>query len=88
MQWAYTNGMTAVNTVGTRTWHTDDVDLEELARLAEAYRRAQGEADELRPKLFAAIREASSDDETKQVEIVNATKFTREYIRRIVKAGK
>ncbi|WP_346266118.1 hypothetical protein [Glycomyces rutgersensis] len=78
--------MTDANLVGTRPWHTDDVDLDELARLAEAYRRAQGEADELRPKLFAAIREASGDDETKQVDIVNATGFTREHIRRIVKA--
>jgi hypothetical protein len=91
MQAAYYIPMSDVIVIGMPMWHTGVVDTQELKRLADAYHRAQKTADERRAVLFGAIREAAEqtgDAEIKQVEIVNATGFTREHIRRIVKAGK
>lgn len=68
-------------------WHTVPMDSTELKRIADAYRRAQKRADERRAVLFDAIREIASytdDRKVKQVEIVEATGFTRDYIRKIV----
>lgn len=91
MQAAYYIPMSDAVLIGMPVWHTGAVDTVELKRLADAYHRAQKTADERRAVLFGAIREAAEqtgDAEIKQVEIVNSTGFTREHIRRIVKAGK
>lgn len=55
----------------------------ELKRVADAYHRAQKRADERRAVLFDAIR-AEAAKGTRQVDIVAATGFTRDYIRKIV----
>jgi hypothetical protein len=72
--------------IGMQLWHTEAMPNPELKRLASAYHRAQGKADALRAELFDAIRAESSKEGVKQVDIVNDTGFTREHIRRIVKA--
>lgn len=80
--------MTEVTSSGLPPWHTDDVDIEELERLAEEYRATKAAAAASRKALFEAIREASAGaDKIRQVEVVNATGLTREHVRRI-NAGK
>jgi len=57
--------------------------IDELQRVAGAYHRAQKRADERRAVLHEAIRTEAAKG-TRQVDIVNATGFTRDYIRKIV----
>lgn len=59
----------------------------ELRAAANAYKRAVKRTDELRSKLAAAIVEADRAG-TRQVDIVEATGYTRERIRQIVDAAK
>jgi activator of 2-hydroxyglutaryl-CoA dehydratase len=48
------------------------------------YRTAQQRQEDAREQLAAAIREASAAG-ARQVDLVNATGYTREHIRRILK---
>lgn len=84
MQAAYYGSMNDAVMIGMPMWHTGPMSNPELKRLASAYHRAQGKADDLRAELFDAIRAESAKDGVKQVDIVNDTGFTREHIRRIV----
>jgi hypothetical protein len=87
MQAAYYMPMSDAVVIGMPVWHTEAMSNPELKRLATAYHRAQAKADGLRAELFEAIRAESAKVDVKQVDIVNDTGFTREHIRRIVKAG-
>lgn len=59
------------------------MDSTELKSRADAYHRAKKRADTLRAELFEAIRTANAE-EMKQFEIVAATGFSRDHIRKIV----
>lgn len=87
MQAAYYIPMSDAIMIGMPVWHTEAMSNPELKRLATAYHRAQKKADDLRAELFDAIRAEAAKDGVKQVDIVDDTGFTREHIRRIVKAG-
>jgi len=87
MQAAYDMPMSDAIVIGMPVWHTEVMSNPELKNLAARYHRAQAKADGLRAELFDAIRAESAKDDVKQVDIVNDTGFTREHIRRIVKAG-
>lgn len=56
---------------------------EALRRLGSRRQRLQAELDEIRPQLVDAIRAAAAEG-VRQVEIVKATGYTREMVRRIV----
>lgn len=65
------------------------MDDAELEKLANAYKRAEAKADELRPQVFAAIyayKQAHGDRRGWQTDLVNMTGLTRERIRQIVVA--
>ena len=55
----------------------------DLHRLGTRRQALQAELDELRPDLVAAIRAAAAEG-MRQVDIVKATGYTREMVRRIV----
>lgn len=59
--------------------------LGELKAAVRAYRRAKKVADE-RYSLLTRLIIAASDNGERQVDIVNATGYTRERIRQILKA--
>jgi hypothetical protein len=55
-----------------------------LTEAARAYRRAERAVEQRREELAAAIVQAAADG-VRQVDIVRATGYTREHIRRIVR---
>jgi len=57
---------------------------EELRELGDRRQRLQAELDEIRPRLADLIRAAHAAG-LRQVDIVRATGYTREMVRRIVK---
>ena len=57
---------------------------QDLVRLGRRYQRLRSELDEIRPALAAEIR-AAADSGMPQKEIVKATGYTREMVRRIVR---
>jgi hypothetical protein len=77
--------ITQVFPVCMHVWHTVSMNRTELKAIATAYHRAQKTADERRAALFTAIRQAAGqDDPIRQVDIVEDTGFTRDYVYRIV----
>lgn len=56
--------------------------MSQLSEVADEYRRAKGELDAIRPRLFAAIVDAARAGE-RQVDIARTTGFTRERVRQI-----
>lgn len=70
-------------------WHTVSMDstpqerIDELQRVAGAYHRAQKRADERRAVLHETIRAAAAAG-VKQVDIVAATGYTRDNIRKTI----
>ena len=58
-------------------------DMERLRQLGRKHQRLRGDLDALRPELAGEIR-AAAHDGVPQVEIVKATGYTRDRIRKIV----
>lgn len=61
------------------------VDKRSLGQIAQRFREAEARAEILRQELAAAIRQADADD-VAQKDIAEATGYTRQQVRRIVKA--
>lgn len=57
-----------------------------VAQVAAIYRQQQRVAEDARLALAAAIREAASKG-VRQVDIIRASGYTREQVRKIVRAG-
>lgn len=62
------------------------MDKRSLAQLARRFRDAEARTEILRQELAVAIRQADVDD-VPQKDICEATGYTRQQVRRIVKAG-
>lgn len=62
------------------------MDKRSLEHIARRFREAETRADILRKELAAAIRQAD-DDKVPQKDICEATGYTRQQVRRIVKAA-
>lgn len=60
--------------------------MEELAAVADEYRRAKDALDAVRPRLFEAVAAAARSGQ-RQVDIAKATGFTRERVRQICRAA-
>lgn len=56
---------------------------EHLEKALRAYRRAEAALDQRRQELADAIGEAVTERGVRQVDVVKATGYTREHIRRI-----
>ena len=61
------------------------MDKRSLTQLARRFRDAEARTEILRQELAAAIRQADADD-VPQKDICEATGYTRQQVRRIVKA--
>jgi hypothetical protein len=61
------------------------MDKRSLAQLARRFRDAEARTEILRQEMAAAIRQADADD-VSQKDICEATGYTRQQVRRIVKA--
>lgn len=73
--------------VGQPVCHTIGMDTKQkLHSLGDRRRRLQAELDEIRPQLVDLIRAAAAEG-IRQVEIVRATGYTREMVRRILRDG-
>lgn len=59
-----------------------DYDLTRMAELGEQYQRLRNDADEVREQLMAEV-EAAEKADVRQVDIVKASKLTRERLRQI-----
>lgn len=59
-----------------------DYDLTRMTELGERYQRLRNEADDVRAELMAEV-EAAEKAGVRQVDIVNASKLTRERLRQI-----
>nr|WSX52224.1 helix-turn-helix domain-containing protein [Streptomyces sp. NBC_00974] len=62
------------------------MDKRSLAHLARRFREAEARSEILRQELAAAIREADADG-VPQKDVCEVTGYTRQQIRRIVKAS-
>ncbi|MFR0358611.1 MarR family transcriptional regulator [Streptomyces sediminimaris] len=62
------------------------MDKRSLTQVASRFREAEVRAEILRQELAVAIRQADADGVT-QKDICEATGYTRQQVRRIVKAG-
>jgi hypothetical protein len=60
--------------------------MRDLEKATQAYRKAVAVLDEARPRLAAAIVDAARAG-VRQVDIVRITGYTREQVRRILRAG-
>jgi hypothetical protein len=60
--------------------------LTQVRKLGARRQELQDELDQLRPELVDAIRAAAAEG-TRQIDIVKATGYTREMVRRIVGAA-
>lgn len=59
-----------------------DYDLTRMSELGDRYQRLRSEADNVRAELMAEV-EAAEKAGVRQVDIVNASKLTRERLRQI-----
>lgn len=75
-----------VTTTATRDGTLCAMDKRSLAHLARRYRDAETRAEILRQELAVAIRQADADG-LLQKDICEATGYTRQQVRRIVKAS-
>lgn len=88
-QAAYVVGIIQGFRVCIPMWHTVSMDstqqerIDELQRIADAYHRAQKRADERRAVLHETIRAAAAAG-VRQVDIVSATGYTRDNIRKTI----
>lgn len=62
------------------------MDKRSLAQMAQRFRDAEQRAEILRQELAVAIRQADADG-VAQKDICEATGYTRQQVRRIVRAG-
>ncbi|WP_030543116.1 helix-turn-helix domain-containing protein [Streptomyces albus] len=62
------------------------MDKRSLAQMARRFREAEARAEVLRQELAVAIRQADADG-VPQKDICDATGYTRQQVRRIVKAS-